>query len=463
MAKGRSTVVAFEARQRADKRQVALFGTFDTDNFGDCLFPLIVKQQLCKRLDGVELFLFSPTNRIVKTANYSRVYAFHQLGDVFDATVPAFLIGGGALLSTEHVLFAYPEIRLLYPYSIKCWLLPAMIAYSWKCPLILNGVGFGPFDKKYNGLAAKYLAGADVCSVRDPITHAFLAGLGVRVEIVPDCGILVPELQSDAEWEEQYRELGTEFGLPEKYMTVQASLYLGRELEPFAESVSEAARRADLPVVFAPLCHHLNDLVSLGIMRRIFERKGLRTVLIDRILNTLETSAILAHSELYVGTSLHGALVTFSFGKPMVSFSLNKMDKNRAVLSVFGIEDCTVGDTSLLPDKIDEALHTPQTRYKVALGRATDKLAAFFDRMSEVIWSRSGAPLTNPLTMKVSSGEVICDDIENDLATLKELCIEYKREIPFVRRCAAFVVRNNRAASECFDRIRHWITVKRSG
>lgn len=455
--------MASDRDQRTGKRQVALFGTFDTANFGDCLFPLIVKQQLSKRLEDLDLFLFSPTSRVVKTANYSKVHAFHQLGDVFHTIVPAFVIGGGALLSTEHVLFAYPEIRLLYPYSLKCWLLPAMIALSWECPLVLNGVGFGPFDEAYKGLAAKYLREAALCGVRDPLTQAFLTEVGVHAEIVPDCGLLVPELQRDSEWEAHYRDLKAEFDLPERYLTVQASLYLEAQLEVFAEAVSEAARQARLPVVFAPLCHHLNDRVSLRLMQSIFNRKGLTTILVNRILNTLETSAILSRSEAYVGTSLHGALVTHSFGKPVVSFSLKKMKKNRAVLSVLGLEDRAVVDASQLPGKIHGALHGSRNDHSSDLRRAARELGLFFDRMSDVIWSHSGAPLRSPLKMKVSSGEVMCEGLENDLGTVKQLCLEDARKIPLIRRCAAFLVRNNRRASECYDRLSHWLAIKRTG
>lgn len=456
--------MASEDNKRTGSRQVALFGTFDTENFGDCLFPLIVKHELRKRLEDVEVVLFSPTSRVVKTANYSEVHAFHQLGDVFRTIVPAFVIGGGALLATEHVLFAYPQIRLLYPYSLKCWLLPAMIACSWKCPLVLNGIGLGPFDDAYGRLAAKYLKGAAIRGVRDPVTQTFLTELGIRSEIVPDCGLLVPELQSDSEWEVQYRTVKTEFGLPEKYVAVQASLYLGSQLEAVAETVSEAVRRAGLPVVLIPICHHLNDLVALRLMQGVFSRKGIQTVLVDRILTTLETAAVLSRAEIYAGTSLHGALVTLSFGKPVVSFSLSTMKKNRAVLSVLGLEDRTVDDVSALPDRIHEALHGPRDSYRTGLRRATRALAVFFDRVSEVIWSQSGAPLATPLKMKVSSsGEVICAGIEDDLVAVKELCQDNARRLSLTRRCAAFVVRNNRAASEYYDRVLHWWTAERTG
>ena len=81
---------------------IALFGTFDVDNYGDCLFPLIVKHLLTKRLGEITLYPFSPTNRLPRIANYSRVYGYNELSKVLHAPPDCFVIGGGELLSILH-------------------------------------------------------------------------------------------------------------------------------------------------------------------------------------------------------------------------------------------------------------------------------------------------------------------------------------------------------------------------
>ena len=199
----------------------------------------------------------------------------------------------------------------------------------------------------------------------------------------------------------------------------------------------------------------------MTLMQREFSRKQVKTVLINRILNTLDTSAVLSRAALFVGTSLHGALVTLAFGGRIVSYSLSGMKKNRAVLAVIGCDASITHNTSRLPDAIHESLSAPPERYADAIGRARNELGVFFDEVCDVIWAQGGSAPARPMDLTVSSGAVRCPGLEGDLARVKELSDRYRKTIPLLRRCAACLIRNNRAASECCDRLRHWATVKR--
>lgn len=44
---------------RGNEWQIGLFGTFDVENFGDLLFPLVAEAELSKRLGPVKLHPFS--------------------------------------------------------------------------------------------------------------------------------------------------------------------------------------------------------------------------------------------------------------------------------------------------------------------------------------------------------------------------------------------------------------------
>ena len=40
--------------------RIAQIGTFDLENYGDLLFPVILENELKKRIQNVEIVLFSP-------------------------------------------------------------------------------------------------------------------------------------------------------------------------------------------------------------------------------------------------------------------------------------------------------------------------------------------------------------------------------------------------------------------
>jgi hypothetical protein len=47
----------------AAERQIGICGTFDVENYGDLLFPLIVEAELSRRLGRVRLHRFSYTEK----------------------------------------------------------------------------------------------------------------------------------------------------------------------------------------------------------------------------------------------------------------------------------------------------------------------------------------------------------------------------------------------------------------
>lgn len=436
---------------------VALFGTFDVDNYGDCLFPLIVKHELEKRLGNIKLYPFSPTSRVARIADYSKVYAFNELGQVFREPPAAFIIGGGALLTTDHALSIYPQIRnVLYPYSLKCWLLPIIIANSWNCPSLLNAVGFGPFDEAFNDLAARYLNKVALCTVRDPFTADWLSRLNVDSKVVPDNALLLPDLLTAPEWKSCYQRLARRFRLPGKFMVAQASLHLGVFHAQLSNAVADVAVRTGLPVVLVPICHHHSDIASLKIMQRSLRERYVETYLIDKILTTLQTSSILAMSELYIGTSLHGALASIAFGKRVISFSFGKMTKQRGVLSVLGLKNCHCWHTNDIPARAMQLMQQPDNWFRDKTAAAAGRVNDYFDRMTNIIQSPRDSSIPREWKQKRSTGEVTCGQT-SDFQRVTQLCIAKRQEVNRWKALIQYLVRKNYTTGQYYDHLMFWL------
>jgi hypothetical protein len=76
--------------------QIAIFGTFDVENYGDLLFPLIAEAELAERLGAVELHRFSYHARTPPDWPYTvtSVTELPQIAGSLDGA----LIGGGFIM-----------------------------------------------------------------------------------------------------------------------------------------------------------------------------------------------------------------------------------------------------------------------------------------------------------------------------------------------------------------------------
>lgn len=437
---------------------IALFGTFDIDNFGDCLFPLIVEHHLKKRLGKIQLYPFSPTSRVARIANYSRVYSFNELSLTFSEPPSCIMVGGGDLISTADSPSIYPQLRnILYPYSIKTWLLPIMAADAWNCPSMLNAVGMSPlFDKDFNELTRMYLQKLDLCLVRDRFSAERLSEIQVDSEIVPDSAFSVPNLLNSSEWAMQYQQIAKQLKLPSKFMVAQVAFYLEENHIKVANAIAQSAISSGLPVVLLPICHHHSDIQSLRVVRKILRKNKIEVYMVDCILNTLQTSSVLANASLYIGTSLHGAIITLAFGNPAVSYSSRKKGKHYGVLSELGLEICHTNQADDIPDIVSNLLRLPKKWYATKIESANIRINDYFDRMAKIIMTARNSAIPKDWSQKASTGKISCKSM-HDFENLTKLCLSKKHETKTWKRWMQYLLRTNLTTSEYYDRLIFWL------
>lgn len=440
----------------ANLYRVALFGTFDVDNYGDCMFPLIVEHHLKRRLGRVQLFPFSPTNRIPQIGNYLRVYGFSELTEVFSKPPSCFIIGGGELIRTGYSPSLYPNWgKLLYPFSLKTWLLPIMVAKAWNCPSILNAVGMGTvFDEDFNGYAERYLNELALCYVRDSYTAKRFLKLNVKAEVVPDCAFSVSEILESSELANNYDKIASEFNLPQRFIVAQCSLY--EYQNAYTNAVGQTSLRLNLPVVLLPICHYASDPESLRVMQKILKKQGVKTYLVNQYLDTIQTSSVLSKSDLFIGTSLHGAIITLSFKKPAISFNPNSESKHHGVLSVVGLEKCYVSRTSEISDRAAMLLQMQRSFFNKNIAQANFHINGYFDKMSEVIKAKKYSSIPKKWNQDSKTGEILYPVID-DFETLNQLCLTKSREINAFKRYLHILVRKNRKIGGSYDRFMFWL------
>ncbi|MGH9041330.1 MAG: polysaccharide pyruvyl transferase family protein, partial [Acidimicrobiia bacterium] len=186
--------------------RLALWGTFDVDNYGDHLFPRVATYELARRLPGAGVDVFSPYGRRHPTPLDDGPVAplgvwtprrAAQLARTYDTVV----IGGGEIIHLNDPLLAPvygaspEELSRMAPSRFFVEALGSE-ALERRCPVVWHALGVS-VDADPGGEAAQRLrsalAGRRHVAVRDRFSKERLERAGVirPIEVVPDSALLL--------------------------------------------------------------------------------------------------------------------------------------------------------------------------------------------------------------------------------------------------------------------------------
>jgi len=171
--------------------RIAILGTFDLQNYGDLLFPLLARHELGKRFDELEL-LPSSYHAKEKPAWPYRVYSIQELPDRLGA-LDGVIVGGGHLVRFDpEVAAGYaPPPGIDHPTGL--WLMPALLAAASGLPVVWNGIGTSPHvDEWAAPLLRATLESSALVSVGDSASQATLRAIALSANLQRACGALFP-------------------------------------------------------------------------------------------------------------------------------------------------------------------------------------------------------------------------------------------------------------------------------
>jgi polysaccharide pyruvyl transferase WcaK-like protein len=263
------------------------------------------------------------------------------------------------------------------------WLLPHT-AFASAPKLIYNAVGGGSNIVKLPLAAQAYLADtleqATYVSVRDRYTQNVLADLGVSAQLAPDSAALMAQTCRDLSASE-----GAQALTHDPYLTFQVSKHHARH------RAAELARALDdlqnhtgynillLPIGRAP-AHE--DHVALEHIRTFMHTPALMPAADSSISDIMH---LIAHSQVFIGSSLHGAITAMAFAVPHLA--LTGIAKLTRYLDTWDIpEQQTPVDACDLVTRVDEVLQiSPKRRQDLAeqLEQASwDNFRAIYELLS---------------------------------------------------------------------------------
>lgn len=377
--------------------RLALWGTFDVDNYGDHLFPRVAVRELERRLPGAAIDAFAPYGWLHPTpldagppvsplgpwteGQAARVAA------VYDAV----MVGGGEIIHLNDPLLApvygapAAEVERLAPSRFFVDGLGSTRLEA-ACPVIWHAVGI-PAEPSVEAAdrLRRALAGRPYVTVRDRFSKERLerAGVEVAVEVVPDSALLLDRLVPAAVLASRLGRLRDDGYYPagpalvvqgcdllvDKVAEVAAALrsWLGAHPEVRPVLVETGGCRGD--AVFAG---ELAPRLGPGRVYRLPPSSGVE-----------DLAAAIGGGFAFAGSSLHGAITAMVYGRPFVLLNLAGESKLEGFGDLTGLGDRIARIPTDIAEALDRALATAGDGAGL-LAVLQRRIDAHFDRVADL-------------------------------------------------------------------------------
>jgi lipopolysaccharide transport system ATP-binding protein len=286
--------------------RIAVVGTFDVQNFGDLLFPLITSREFRERAPAADLHLYSYHDKRDGWP-YAVRSLTHLAGDL--PHLDLVIVGAGHLVRFDkEVAPGYgPPTGIHHPTGY--WLMPSLLSATQGVPVAWNSVSASPETPEWAiELLRLAILAASYVTVRDEPSLAELRRVAGpdAITLVPDIAFgvqrLLPSRPSD-----ELQAFLQECGVAGPYIIAQPSPHLERHAHQVAEAI-RVARRNGFAVLELPISPVLGDQTGMF---------GDTTARSTRWPEPLLLAEVIANAEGVIARSLHLSVVALACGVPV--------------------------------------------------------------------------------------------------------------------------------------------------
>ncbi|MFW6275208.1 MAG: polysaccharide pyruvyl transferase family protein [bacterium] len=311
------------------KRNIYILSASDRYNYGDLLFPIIARKELSKYGD-YNFFNIGIVKSDLSEYGALPTYAYKKiLSAPNQEKAPVLLIAGGEVLNANWAKlnsFLYPSLQSLFKFLANI-----ERAVNKIIPFSRNPIPFIPVDSRIRNkfhIVFHAVGGRKIGVKRQipKIKQLFDQSLYISARekatfnslqnnfnckkalLTPDSAILMSD----------YYNIGPKG--KEKFIAFQIGHYkTGNKLDVINKELCKLHEKTKWPIKFIPIgnCPGHDDKISLQWLSR-HAQYPCEMVEPENLTVIMQT---IAHSELFIGTSLHGIITAMSFGVPYLALN----------------------------------------------------------------------------------------------------------------------------------------------
>ncbi|MBQ8423478.1 MAG: polysaccharide pyruvyl transferase family protein [Coprobacter sp.] len=373
-------------------RKLFILAPNDRFNYGDLLFPHILTAHFGDMVD--EIIYCSTSSADLRNKGGHKVSSFHSLYRVSPQDENYLIVAGGECLCCNWwiIFFVRKRFEILFRLLWKVLrfrkLKPERRWYLFNNIFrkVIGGKTYYPFTigknelshfkgVYYNSLggsglanemfilhdkqAQKILKSVDYIAVRDEKTGHCLDAIDVPNTVTADSAILMSDVFTEELLASKISPYPRTFQ-GKKYLFVQGNRAdLKKNLQEISLQLAKLYSQTGLEICLCPIGTALghNDDIGLAMLQRELQKLNIPSTLITRP-SIYDIMWLIKHSELYIGTSLHGVITAMSFGVPYCSFIVEKV---RQYISTWGDSKCFAPTIDQLYDTAQYALSQAPT------------------------------------------------------------------------------------------------------
>ena len=358
----------------ASEIQVGIIGTFDVENYGDLLFPLIAQMQLERRIENIKILPFSP-NAVSKSHPWPMdVHSTETVANILPS-LSALLIGGGQIVRFDK---GYPiPVSSNINLPVDYWLSPAAVGALLGKPVIWNAVGAwtgSPVPPWYIEVLKAVISASALIAVRDQASYLHLNQVNPVAEIqnVPDTAFSLARLWPNKEPSDQYLAWAKALEIVGPYVVVQADVSMVGHLDAISKLIQDLEVKT---VVILPICRCHGDSSDN------FPSLSSADVARSSWLSPALTCEVISRASLVVASSLHACITSVCYGIPCIRIdSFNAYDRKFEILDGF--------ESVCRLDELD------RIRSLFVRGKAIDQKATHYADLLETYWNKVARIIT---------------------------------------------------------------------